>query len=168
MKMIFRILFLVSIFYSCNTKEANYTKVIVENGVFSKSIIKTLTEPDKMLLLGYLFTYGNECDETSTKIKCQILTEFSIDNECETAHIENLKKWFVKEDLLKYKLNKCPSLPIKAAIQNDIKKIVLRKDKDTLSINFSVIGMNTSQEKNWDIEVVKKYLVKNKMFIPLN
>ena len=43
----------------------------------------------------------------------------------------------------------------------------MRKNRDTLSIEFHVKGLNTSQEKRWNIKEVKKYILKNKILIPV-
>jgi hypothetical protein len=153
---------------SCNNISVNYNHKIVVNSIFNNQELKSIQTPEKALLLGYLAIYGNECTENSDKIKCQILEALEIKNECDENYQLFLKKWFKNDVIKKIKLNNCPNLPYKSAIQNKIKKIEISRNKDTIQIIFRVIGMNTSQEKNWDIEQIERFLIKDNAFYKLN
>ena len=153
---------------SCNNVSINYNHKIVVNGVFNKQEIKSIQVPEKALLSGYLTIYGNECTENSDKIKCQILEALEIEDECNENHQLFLKKWFKNDVIKSLKLKNCPNLPYKSAIQNKIKKIEISRNKDTMQIVFRVIGMNTSQEKNWDIEQTERFLITDESFYKLD
>ena len=103
--------------------------------------------PEKALISGYLFAYANECITNSEKNKCKLLARLNIDNECSSNHINFLRGWFKNDNLMQYKLLNCPNLPHNFAVQNSIKKIVLKRASDTLSITLKASGMNTIQEK---------------------
>lgn len=159
------VLFLI-LHLSCK-KSIKYSHKILLNNKLNTDLFKTIKTPEKALLCGYLFTYGNECDAISDKIKCKILEVLKIEDECNPKHIAFLKKWFKNEVIMSLKLQKCPVLPRKFAIQNTIKKIVISRNLDTISITINVIGMNTSQEKNWNIEQTESFIIKNNSFIKI-
>ena len=76
-------------------------------------------------------------------------------------------QWFSNDMMAVYKLNKCPNLKANSAIQNTLKKIVLIKNADTISIEYSIKGLNTSQEKSWNMNKTERYLITNKNFVKL-
>ncbi len=166
MKTLYTIL-LVVLLFSCIDKEDSITQIILDGNKINTSYLNQIQAPEKALLSWYLYAYGNECDNSSTKIKCQLLKELKIDNECDPKYLSNLLQWFSNDMLVVYKLNKCPSLPIKSAIQNTFEYISLIRIKDTLSIKFSVKGLNTLQEKSWNINQTDNYLIKNNTFIKI-
>ncbi len=167
MKTLYTILLVVFLF-SCKNKEDNITQIILDDNKINTTYLHQIQAPEKALLSWYLYAYGNECDNSSTKIKCKLLKELKIDNECEPKHLNMLLQWFSTDMLAVYKLNKCPSLPIKSAIQNSFKKIALIRNSDTLSIQISIQGMNNSQEKSWNINQEDSFLIKNNTLIKLN
>jgi hypothetical protein len=65
------------------------------------------------------------------------------------------------------KLQNCSNLPYNFAIQNQIEKIGIIKQNDTLTIIFNVKGVNESQEKTWDITQKNNYIVKNKTLVKI-
>jgi hypothetical protein len=161
-----KLLFVVMIlFFSCKKENIQYTHKIVLNNKLDEDILANIKTPERVLLLGYLFVYGNECDEFSDKIKCKILLKLNINNECNTEHINELKKWFKNDVILSLKLQKCPVLPSKSAIQNRIEKIITQQNNDTITITINVVGMNTVQEKHWDIEQSDTFIIRNNSFI---
>lgn len=152
---------------SCNQKYKNHTTVVFENNVINSEFLQTINPPEKALLSGYLFAYGNECLSDSTSTKCKILKTLNVKNECDEQHIDFLKKWFSKEVLMSYKLQKCPNLPHTFAIQNTFDKIVMKRNSDTITITIKVKGINESQEKNWNIEQTDSYLIKDENLIKI-
>ncbi len=159
--------FLCALLFSCKKKDSKFTQVVLENNKINSTYLNQISVPEKALLSWYLYAYGNECDNSSTKIKCQLLKGLKIENECDPQHLSMLLQWFSNDMLAVYKLNKCPNLPIKSAIQNTFKQITLFRHKDTLSIKFSIIGLNTLQEKSWNIDQEDSYLIKNNTFIKI-
>jgi len=162
MKTLYTIL-LIMLFVSC--KQTENTTVILENKTINTDALSKLDTPEKALVSWYLYTYGNECDGTTSKIKCRILDEMKITDECDAKHLSNLLQWFSTDMLAVYKLNKCPNMPVKSAIQNEFIKIILHRQKDTLSIEYKVRGMNNSQEKSWNIEKTDSYLLEGKTLV---
>ncbi len=148
-----------------DTKKHEY--IIADNDVVNKSIVQKLDVPERALLSWYLYAYGNECEENSDKIKCQILKELEIDNECNPKHLSMMIQWFSSEMLAVYKLNKCPNLSSKSAIQNSFEKIILIKSADTLSIEFIVKGLNNSQEKSWNVSQIDSYLIESNTLVKI-
>jgi len=159
------LLVVMFLLFSCKKENIKYQHKILINNQLNTDLLTNIKTPERVLLLGYLFVYGNECDEVSDRIKCEILPKLNIDDECNTKHINQLKKWFKNDVILSLKLQKCPVLPRKFAIQNRIKKIITQRNNDTISITIKVIGMNTSQEKNWNIEQTDTFIIKNNSFI---
>jgi len=153
---------------SCKQKSENYTHVILYKDSIYTANIQYINTPEKALISGYLFAYGNECIANSNKNKCEILYELNITDECNNDHVSFLKKWFKNDDLMQYKLRNCPNLPHNFATQNSIKKIVLKRSSDTLTITIKASGMNTIQEKFWTIEKTDSYLIKDNSFIKIN
>jgi len=149
---------------SCTKQETTITNVVYENNKINSGYLNKIQTPEKALLTWYLYAYGNECDKNSSKIKCQILKELNIEDECNGNHLNNLLQWFSNDMLAVYKLNKCPNLTLKSAIQNTFEKIVLVRNVDTLSIEFSIKGLNTIQEKSWNVNQKDTYLIKNNSF----
>ena len=166
MKNIYTILSLF-LLISCQQKATNHTYVILENDKINTSYLNQIKAPEKALLSWYLYAYGNECDSSSLKIKCKLLEALKISNECDPKHLSMLLQWFSNDMLAVYKLNKCPNLPIKSAIQNTFEHITLTRNLDTLSIHFSIKGLNTLEEKNWNVNQKDNYLMKNNTFIKL-
>jgi hypothetical protein len=158
------LIILIVLVVSCK-KTDNFTHHIYVDKQLSKDLLNHMSTPEKALLCGYLFVYGNECNSDSDKVKCHILNELQIEDECDANHVEFLKKWFINDVIMSLKLQKCPVLPRKFAIQNSIKKIIISKHSDTLSISINVIGMNTSQEKNWNINQTESFIIQNDSFI---
>lgn len=154
------LIFIVLLQISCTKNVSNYTQVVLENNTINTQFIESIEEPEKMLLSWYLLAYGNECTLESDKIKCKLLDLLKIEDECNPAHINKLKKWFLGNPLMYGKLHKCPNFPFKFEVQNTIEKIVLQRSNDTLTIVFKVDGMNTAQEKFWNIEQKKRFLIK--------
>jgi hypothetical protein len=142
--------------------------VVLENNEINTTYLNQIKAPEKALLSWYLYAYGNECDNSSTKIKCQLLKGLNVEDECSSQHLNDLLQWFSNDMLAVYKLNKCPSLPIKSAIQNTFEHIVLIRNIDTLSIKFSIKGLNTLQEKSWNTSRTERYLIKNSTLIKLS
>lgn len=165
----FLLFFLLVVFLqSCISTNTKTAHVVLENGVVNKKYLHQISEPEKALLSWYLYAYGNECDKKSTKPKCVILKELHIDDECNGAHLNSLLQWLSNDMMAAYKLNKCPNLPVDAAIQNEFEKIIIERNKDTVSIRFTVKGMNNSQEKSWNITKTEKYLITSRNFVKLN
>ena len=164
MKIVYHIL-IVLLFFSC-TPTSKKT-VVLANNTINKSVLPSLKEPEKALVLWYLYAYGNACDGTTDKPKCEILKTLHITDECNPKHLSFLMQWFSTDMLAVYKLNKCPSLPVKSAIQNEFEKIILQRKKDTLIIDFKIKGMNNSQEKSWNIEKTEAYVIRDKTLVKL-
>jgi len=162
------LIFLVISQISCKVKSKNYTRIIFDKDGINATNILYIDQAEKALIFWYLYAYGNECENNSSNIKCQLLKEMNIDDECETSHLNNLLQWFSNDMLAVYKLNKCPNLPSKSAIQNSFKQLILNRKNDTLSITFSVMGMNTLQEKSWNITQTDTYVINNNTFIKVN
>jgi len=163
----FVIIFVSLLHISCAKKQITYNQVILENNKINSSFLQTIEAPEKALLSWALFAYGNECSTDSKNIKCKILPLLNIDNECSKEHITFLNKWLGKNLLMQYKLLKCPNLPRKFAIQNKIEKIVLKRVSDTLRITVKVRGMNTIQEKFWNIEKTETFILKHHKLIAI-
>ncbi len=158
------VLGLLLLLISCTTKTSNAI-VVLENNEINNQAVAQLDTPERALVLWYLYAYGNECDGTTSKIKCKLLDEIGISNECDAKHLSILLQWFSTDMLAVYKLNKCPSMGVKSAIQNEFKKIILHRNKDTLSIDYKVKGMNNSQEKYWNIEKTDSYIIRGKTLV---
>ncbi len=158
---------LICFFVSCLGSNTKITHVVLENGLINKVYLHQINEPEKALLSWYLYAYGNACDKTSTKPKCKILKELQINDECDGKHLNKLLQWFSNDMMATYKLNKCPNLSVKSAIQNEFKKIVIQRNKDTVSIHFTIKGLNNSQEKSWNITKTEKYLITSRNFVKL-
>lgn len=150
---------------SCKKESIKYEHKILINNQLNTELLANIKTPERALLSGYLFVYGNECDAISDKMKCKILPELNILDECNKKHVNFLKQWFKNDVILSLKLQKCPVLPRKFAIQNKLKKIIIQRKNDTISITINVIGMNTSQEKNGNIEQTDTFIIKNNSFI---
>lgn len=163
---IFIILILLQ--FSCNNSTIDYTQTILENKTINTDFLNSIEAPEKALLSWYLFAYGNECIPQSEKVKCNLLKLLEIEDECSEAHISYLKKWFSSDVIIRMKLRKCPNLSYASVTQNSIKKIVLQRRSDTLSIIFKVSGMNTLQEKFWNIEQEEFFLIKRSELIKIN
>ena len=163
------LLFILVVFLqlSCQQNNGDFDEVILDNDVINTPFVESLNEAEKTLLSWYLYAYGNECKNDSEKIKCKLLKILKIEDECSPDHLNNLLQWFSKDMMAVYKLNKCPNMPYKSAIQNTIEKIHLSRKKDTLTISIHVKGLNNSQEKNWDIEQTDSYLIEKSTFIKL-
>jgi len=163
MKM-FYFLFISLTFLSCQNKDENYTVVIVENGTVNSEFLQNINPPEKALLSWYLFANGNECDGKSTKIKCKLLKELNVEDECNSGHLNNLLLWFSNDMLAKYKLKSCPNIKVDYHIQNKFVSISLERKGDILSINYHVMGLNTVGEKSWNMNKTDSYLIKNNTF----
>ena len=72
---IFLSLILFFLFVSCQESLEDYSGVVLENDTINSEFLQTINEPEKALLSWYLFAYGNECDDSSSKIKCKLLKE---------------------------------------------------------------------------------------------
>ena len=151
---------------SCK-KEPNYSVVIWDNEELNSEFLQKVDLPEKALISGYLFAYANECSSEKEAIKCAILKQLNIENECDEQHISFLKKWFSEDIMIKIKLLACPNLPLDGVIKNNIKRIEVIRKKDTISILFHVKGFNNSQEKSWDINQTHTYLIQDNKFIPI-
>jgi len=148
---------------SCKTEPEIYSHKIVEKGNLKIEELQGIKTPEKALLLGYLYLYGNEC-ATTEKIKCKLLKALKIEDECKKTNIKLIKKWF-KRDIIKIlKMQKCPNLSDKGAIQNKIEKIRIDRKADTIQMTIKVIGMNTAQEKNWTIEQTETFIIQEEAF----
>ena len=161
-------IFLFSILLiSCSQNELDYSKVILKNYKINNTFVQQLDTPEKALLSWYLYAYGNECDGEASQIKCELLKELNIDDECDPKHLNNLLQWFSNDMLAVYKLNKCPNITSKSAIQNEFESIILSRNKDKLSIEFTIKGLNTIQEKSWNRTQTDTYLIKNNTFVKI-
>ena len=158
---------IIIILFSCTKQTPHYSQTILENDTLNTSFLQHIQVPEKALVAGYLFAYGNACAQQTKTNKCLILQQLKMDNECSKTHISFLKKWFAEDNMLKSKLIRCPVLPAEGAIQNTFKTIRLKREADTLTISFHIVGANIAQEKNWDIQQTKKYLIEKSKFIPL-
>jgi len=153
---------------SCQQNSIKFNEVILDNDIINSVFLQNINEPEKALLSGYLFAYGNECVPSSTSAKCKILKELKLENECEEQHKVFINKWFKKVVLMKHKLQKCPNLPLTFAIQNTFEKIVMSRVSDTITITFRIKGINESQEKNWDLEQTDSYFINEGVFKKVN
>ena len=161
---------LISIFlmYSCATKEYNSHHIVVQNNYVNIPEINKMDVPAKILLSWYLFAYGNECYSSSNSVKCKILKELNIPDECHLSNIKKLNKWLSNDKLIQFKLKKnCPLLPTKGAIQNKIIDIVINRKMDTFNITFKANGLNNIQEKTWNIEQSDFYVLKGKSLVKI-
>lgn len=159
------VLFLV---VSCQKSIENYSVVILENETINSEFLKTINEPEKALLSWHLFAYGNECDDSSLKIKCKLLRDLGIEDECDSSHINNLLQWFSEDMLAIYKLRSCPNIAKESPIQNTFEFINLQRKSDTLSITYTVKGINSVQEKSWNTTRTDAYLIRNETFFKID
>ncbi len=160
--------FLISLtFLSCQHKNENYSVVILENGTINSEFLQNINPPEKALISWYLFANGNECDGTSTKIKCKLLKELNIEDECNPDHLNNLLQWFSNDILAKYKLKKCPNIKVDSHIQNKFVSISLERKGDILSINYHIMGLNTVGEKSWNMKKNDSYRIRDNTFIKM-
>lgn len=141
--------------------------IVLENEKINPEVIKSLDAPEQSLLSWYLYAYGNACSNNSSKIKCQILKELNVNDECSPDHLNKLLQWFAKDLLAPYKLKKCPNIPSNSAIQNTFHKVVIIRKGDTLSIDYHIMGMNNSQEKSWNFDAVDTYIIEGKHLVKL-
>ncbi len=160
-------LFLVFFFISCTSNKTKVAYIVLQDNVIDTDYLHQINEPEKALLTWYLYAYGNECDSTLSKRKCKILKELKIEDECNSKHLTFLLQWFSNDMMASYKLNKCPNLPIKSAIQNTFEEIIIYRNNDTLAINFTVKGLNNSQEKSWKNTQIDKYLITSRNFVKI-
>lgn len=156
------ILGLLSGLFSCTQGVRDKSVNILKEDHVNTTFVQEIDEAEKALLAAYLYAYGNECDGSTSKIKCQILDLMGIKDECAAEHLNFLKKWFKKDVIMSSKLQNCPILPAKFAIQNKFKAISLNRVADTIRINFILWGVNESQEKSWNIDQTDSYLLKDK------
>ena len=160
---------LILLFLSSCTKQETITiDIVLEKGKINAKFLNSINAPEKALLSWYLFAYGNECGDESSKVKCQILKEMNIKDECESSHLNNLLQWFSLDMLAVYKLNNCSKIPLDSAIQNAFKNIILIRKGESLSIKYSVMGLNTIQEKSWNISQTDSYLIRNNTLIKIS
>ncbi len=157
---------LLLIFISCTRKQSNAI-VVLENNEINNKALAQLDTPERALVLWYLYAYGNECDGSTENIKCKLLAKMGVNNECDATHLSYLLQWFSTDMLAVYKLNKCPSLSVKSAIQNKFKKIKLIRNKDTLAIDYYVMGLNASQEKSWNVIKIDTFVIKDRTLVKL-
>ena len=163
--LIMKQLLLVGFLVCCSCiEQEKRTSIVLENDKIYPEIIKSLDESERALLAWYLYAYGNACEDNSTKFKCQILNELSIDDECNPKHLSNLLQWFTHDLLAPSKLNNCPSIPSNSSIQNTFSRIILIKHRDTLSIEYNIRGLNNSQEKSWNFDEVDRFIIKKNTF----
>ncbi|PKV51037.1 hypothetical protein ATE84_3106 [Aquimarina sp. MAR_2010_214] len=155
-------LFVFVLLLACKQNTKEYSLVFVKNNEVQYSDLKTLDAPEKVLLSWYLYAYGNECNTNSLKVKCQLLKEMNINDECNPEHLNTLLQWFSGDMLVVYKLNRCPNMAVNSAIQNTIDDITLVRSSDTLSITIKVRGVNESQEKSWNIVQTETFLIKER------
>ncbi len=156
------------LFFACTKKEVKFDVSIINNQHINTEFLSKIDEPEKALISAYLYAYGNECVDTSTNVKSQILKQLKITDECDTTHLNHLSKWFKNDVIMFYKFKNCPALPYNSAIQNQIKQMELYRHNDTLKISILVYGLNNSQEKNWNSHQTETFLIKNREFIKLN
>lgn len=164
---VFSLLLILFLVASCHENSQNYSKVVLENEVVNSEFLQTINEPERALLCWYLFAYGNECNENSSKIKCKLLKELNVANECELGHLNNLLQWFSTDMLAVYKLNSCPNIAKESPIQNTFEYIKLVRKLDTLAITYTVRGINSIQEKSWNMTKTGTYLIRNGTFFKL-
>jgi len=164
---IFLSLLLFFLIISCQKKLEDYSEIVLENETINSEFLQTINEPEKALLSWHLFSFGNDCDKTSSKIKCQLLQELKIEDECDSTHLNNLLQWFSKDMLAVYKLKKCPNIAKESPIQNTFEYISLQRKSDTLSITYTVKGINSVQEKSWNKTRTSTYLIRNKTFLKI-
>jgi len=155
------------VIYACKNNEPKYFESIIDNNEINSVFLKQTDEAEKALISGYLYAYGNECGLYSNTLKCQVLKELNILNECDTNHIKFLNKWFKNDIVMFYKLKNCPYLPLHSAIQNEIKHMSIYRNNDTIRINILVYGLNNSEEKNWNTEQTDTYLIDKNTLIKI-
>ena len=164
MKMFYFLLISLT-FLSCQNK--NYSVVILENGNVNSEFLQKINPPEKALLSWYLFANGNECDGESTKIKCKLLKELNIEDECNPDYLNNLLQWFSNDILAKYKLKECPNIKVDSHIQNKFVSISLERKGDIISINYHIMGINTAGEKSWNMKKNDSYRIRDNTFIKM-
>lgn len=155
-------------FISCQNKNVDYSVVILENNIINSEFLQAINPPEKALLSWYLFAYGNECDEESKKVKCKLLKELKIEDECNPDHLYFLLQWFSHDMLAVSKLNSCPNINYDSVIQNKFSKISLERKGDVISIKYIVKGINSVQEKSWNMNKTSSYLIKDNTFTKLD
>ncbi len=158
------IIFLIAL-VSCN-KEVSHT--VLMNNKINTTYLKQIPRAEKALLSWYLYSYGNACDGTSDKPKCKILKVINVTDECDSKHLNMMLQWFSNDMSAAYKLNRCPNLPKNSAIQNEFESIIIKRNNDILAIDYTVKGLNNSQEKSWNVHRVDKYKITSNNFVKLN
>ena len=153
---------------SCKQETITYSHKIIANNTINTELIKNMQTPERAMLQGYLFVYGNACAPSSDKIKCKVLAALKIEDECEKKQMDFIKKWFKKDIIKALKMKKCPNLAYKSAIQNRIKELTITRNADTIRTTIHVMGMNTSQEKNWNITQTETYIIRDNSFTKIN
>lgn len=159
---------IILILFSCQESKESYSVVILENETINSEFLQIINDPEKALLNWYLFAYGNECDESSSKIKCKLLRDLGVEDECDSNHLNNLLQWFSKDMLAVYKLSSCPNIAKESSIQNTFEFISLQRKSDTLSITYTVKGINSVQEKSWNMTQTGTFLIRNGTFFKID
>ena len=145
--------------FSCSSATDHKTVNILINEIVNENFVQEIDQAEKVLLESYLYAYGNECDGSTSKVKCKILALLGVKDECADQHLDFLEKWFKKDVIMSSKLQNCPVLPAKFAIQNKFKKITIEREADTIRISYILWGVNESQEKSWNIDQTDAYLL---------
>ncbi len=139
--------------------------VLVRDGEALPGALSELDHHALVLLQGYLYLYGNSCEEIDDEVKCSLLKAMHIEDECDETYRKTLSSAFKYIPLLKYKFAKCPVISDAGGVQNRFADIDIRQQGATLSIHYKIRGLNHAQEKNWVIEKTDDYRLSDSHFI---
>ncbi len=142
-------LFLLLLLSVACTREKHF--VIVDESGIHPSALTQLDADEHHLLEGYLYLYGNACQGEKPSVKCRILQELHVRDECNPAYRKALEETFALVPVMKYKFSNCPVLKEDAAIQNHFIRIEMTRRRDRHVFSYAIQGINQAQEKTWNI-----------------
>lgn len=136
--------------------------------VINEELCKTLTEPE-IAALGYVGTYiGSECqwdgeyNDDRSNLKCKVLTALNLGYQCSDKHLGFLRKWFKNDKKVLEELNyNCPTTPFTASSQETFSEITLTVKGNSISVWFSVSGVNMPMGESWSYTETDNFQLDN-------
>jgi hypothetical protein len=141
-------------------RETQYNKALktdISTIVLNEEYIKGLSKAERAAL-AYVATFiGNECEwngyvnDDRSNLKCKIIWALDLDYQCSQKHLDYLKSWFRNDDEVLKKLDRCPTKPDGATVQNNFNEITIHTEtkSKTILVTYKVTGVNMRENETW-------------------
>lgn len=140
---------------------------IKEGLQIDSAYLATAPEDIKAIIAYYSARAGTDCwwendrpNTDYTNLTCRLTSALGLGYQGSEVHMSLIKKWFKNESELLKEVVHCYIVPFTATVQSSIDNITICIDKNLVTVEYTIWGMNTREESSWEEKGVDVFEIK--------